>query len=384
MMTRDSMLVLGSAGRNVGKTEFACRLIARYAAIHTVVGVKITTVKERDGKCPRGGEGCGVCTSLQGNYAITEEVDGPVGKDTTRMLEAGAHKVYWLRVLKEHLEEGVANLLEIIPEEAVIVCESNSLRQVLTPGMFLVVREKGSDAIKASCKDVIRFADRVFEFDGTDWDFFPEQCIFSNGQWQSSPRVGAVILAGGKSRRMGQDKSMMLFNGVPMIQHIAGQLKPWFSEIMIGANDAEKYAFLGLPVVHDEVAGQGPLMGILSCVAQSPCELVFVTGCDIPHMQLEFVQHLISLAEGHDIVMPRWPDGRKEPLLALYRKSIVQPARAIIAAGGRRIIDLLEHLDVRFAEMPDADWYHNLNTRADFDAASHALADRKENSRAHI
>ncbi len=384
MMTRSNMLVLGSAGRNVGKTEFACRLIARYAAIQTVVGVKITTVKERDGKCPRGGEGCGVCTSLQGNYAITEEVDGPADKDTTRMLEAGAHKVYWLRVLQEHLAEGVASLLELLPENAVIVCESNSLRQVLIPGLFLVVREKGSDAIKASCKDVIQFADRVFEFDGTDWDFDPQQCVFSNGRWQAAPRVGAAILAGGKSRRMGQDKSMMRFNGVPMIQHIARQLLPWFSEIVIGANDAETYAFLGLPVVHDEEPGRGPLMGILSCVAQSPCELVFVTGCDIPHMQLEFVQQLIAQAEGHDIVMPAWPDGRKEPLFALYRKSIVQPARAIIAAGGRRIVDLLEHVDVHFAEMPDTDWYRNLNTRADFDAASHALTEREETSHAHI
>ena len=375
-MRRNNMLVLGSAGRNVGKTEFACRLIARYAAIHTVVAIKITTIKERDGQCPRGGEGCGVCSSLQGNYAITEETDGPVGKDTTRMLKAGAHKVYWLRVLKEALAEGVSTLLKRIPNNALIVCESNSLRQVLIPGMFLVVREKGSDTIKETCNDVIEFADHVFEFDGADWDLFPEQCIFSNGEWTSSPRVGAAILAGGKSRRMGQDKSMMLFNEVPMIQHIAEQLKPWFSEIVIGANDDEKYAFLELPIVHDEAADKGPLMGILSCVAQSPCELVFVTGCDIPHMQLEFVQHLISQAEGHDIVMPAWPDGRKEPLFALYRKSIVQPAREIIASGGRRIVELLEHLDVHSVEMPDADWYHNLNTRADFDAATQVLAAR--------
>lgn len=378
MITKKNMLVLGSADRNVGKTEFACRLIARYTTIQPVVAIKITTVKERDGKCPRGGEGCGVCTSLQGNYAITEEVSGPEGKDTTRMLEAGAHKVYWLRVLKEHLAEGVSSLLEMIPENAMIVCESNSLRQVLTPGVFLVIREKGSEAIKASCKEVIQFADHVFDFDGANWDISPDQCIFDNGQWKVSSPVSAAILAGGKSRRMHQDKSMMRFRDVPMIQHVVDQLSPWFHDIMIGANDTEKYAFLGLPIVQDEEPDKGPLMGILSCVAQAPSELVFVTGCDIPFISPAFIQHLIAQAADHDIVMPVGSDGRKEPLLALYRKSILKPARSIIAQGGRRIVDLLDHLDVCFTEMPDADWYYNLNTQEDVDAARQAITEKEE------
>ena len=183
MITDSNILMIGSAGRNVGKTEFACRLISRYAETRPVVGVKVTTVKERDGKCPRGGDGCGVCTSLKGNYAITRESNGPPGKDTTRMFEAGAHVVYWLRVLKEHLAEGISELLELIPQDAPVVCESNSLRLVLKPGLFLIVREKNSAVMKQSCERVFHFADRVLDFDGAGWDLNPEQCHFGSDGW---------------------------------------------------------------------------------------------------------------------------------------------------------------------------------------------------------
>jgi len=376
MIIRRNMLVLGSTGRNVGKTEFACRLITRYAATHAVVGIKITTIKERDGRCPRGGKGCGVCSSLQGNYCITEEHEGPANKDTVRMLSAGAHKVYWLRVLKEHLAEGIAELLDLIPVDALVIAESNSSRLVLKPGLFLVVRERGSTTVKASCQDVIHLADKVFDFDGADWDVSPTQCLYTAGRWHWVPPISAAILAGGKSSRMGQDKSMMSFQGQPMIQHIANQLHPLFASLSIGANDAERYAFLKLPVVPDEALDKGPLMGILSCVAHAPTDLVFVIGCDIPQIQRDLIAQLITLAPGYDIVMPRNAEGRHEPLFALYRQTIVDPARAIIARGGRRIVELFDPVKVRFVDMPDTGWYHNLNTMADFNAAEQAQTGR--------
>ena len=166
----------------------------------------------------------------------------------------------------------------------------------------------------------------------------------------------------------------MQFSGVPMIQHIAAQLRTQFASVVVGANDAEKYRFLDLPVIADEEIGKGPLMGILSCVARSPHEWVFVTGCDIPHIQQEFVEQMIRVAGNHDIVMPTQTDGRQEPLFALYRKSVVEPARAIVKAGGRRIVELFDHVDAHFVEMPAAGWYYNVNERSDFEQASRALA----------
>ncbi len=186
MIEMPNMITIGAADRNVGKTEFACELIHRYARTETVVGVKITTIKEKDRKCPRGGDGCGVCSSLIGNYIITEERDGPPAKDTVRMLSAGAEKVFWLRVLREHLEEGMKKLLEQIPENTCIICESNSVRTVAKPGLFIVIKEQGSETIKQSCKNVIECADQLITFNSQGWDVSPTQINYKNGQWSCS------------------------------------------------------------------------------------------------------------------------------------------------------------------------------------------------------
>ena len=82
MLELPGMLMIGAAGRNVGKTELACSIIRSAAAQNEVTGVKVTTIADEKGRCPRGGKGCGVCSSLKGDWCITEETDGPADKDT--------------------------------------------------------------------------------------------------------------------------------------------------------------------------------------------------------------------------------------------------------------------------------------------------------------
>jgi len=138
-----NILVIGSAGRNSGKTEFACELIRKYRSLERVIGVKITTIDE-DRPCPRGGDSCGVCEFFTGKYSITEERDGP---------------------------------------SACIICESNSSRQVLEPGFFIVMKEKNSRVIKKTCSDVLKYADKVVTFHGSGWDMSPEDVTFAKGKW---------------------------------------------------------------------------------------------------------------------------------------------------------------------------------------------------------
>ncbi len=336
-----NMLMIGSTGRNVGKTEFACRLIARLAPSLPVIGLKITTIRERGGACPRGGEGCGVCGALKGDFCISEELARDTGKDTSRLLKAGATRVFWLRAQKECLAEGFAALLQHLPAGAPIVCESNAAREFIRPGAFLVVRESPHKAIKPSCREVIELADRVFDFHGDGWDFQPDQCHFTQGRWFLPFDAAAAILAGGQSRRMGQDKSLLPINDQPMIACIAAQLRPLFPELLVSSNDPEHHAFLGLPLVADGESGQGPLRGILSCLEACQHELLFVTACDMPQLPLAYIAELLELAQSHDVVIPVDADGRHEPLFAVYRKTLVPRARQILAAGGRRIIELL-------------------------------------------
>jgi len=359
------MLMIGSTGRNVGKTTFACEVIRRHAKKHQVIGIKITTIQTRDGSCPHGGQGCGVCGTLKTGFSITREQLSGNEKDTTRLLLAGAEKVFWLRVMRGHMEEGLRSLLAEIPGNAMVVCESNSARTVIEPGVFLMIQETGSTDIKPSCDAVLKYADRRVMSLGNGWDFQPDRLAVAGNRWVIRPNATAIILAGGESRRMGQDKSLLPINGRPLISHIADQLH-YFPERLVSSNDPEKFAFLQLPVIPDREPGQGPLMGILSCVSRATHDLCFVTGCDIPTLDPGFIMHLLALASDNDIVMPRHADGRMEPLLAAYRKSIIPAAEAGLHSGNGRITAIFGQLRVCFIAMDESGWYHNLNTMNDF------------------
>jgi len=356
--------MIGAADRNVGKTFLACELIRRQSP--APVAVKVTTIQNEAEECPRGGDGCGGCGSFIGNYSLTQIHDGPPNKDTTRLLEAGASKVFWLRVRDTHLAEGVAAALEQIPVGQASIWESNSARRVVKPAIFLVLREQGSDRIKDTCAAVLDHADRILDFTGAGWGLEPGRIAFADGCWTLRQEAAAIVLAGGQSRRMGQDKNFLPFHGRPMIEHIVGQLTPWFDEVMIGANEPDKFAFLQRRVVSDREPGQGPLMGLLSCLAASRHELNFVTACDIPLQDPRFMMRMIQAAAGWDIVMPLSPEGRPEPLLAVYRKTVCAAAEQVLARGGRRVADLFDHVKVKNVPMTEAGWYRNLNTPEDY------------------
>jgi len=365
MIQLDRMLMIGSAGANVGKTELACAIIRKFGKSTPITGIKVTTIEAKDGQCPRGGEGCGVCSSLDGDFYITEESSKSSGKDTARLLAAGARKVFWLRVMKTHLKEGITSLLDVVGREEVLVCESNSLREVVEPGLFLILRGRDSKAWKSSARNVKRYADRIVVGDGRGFDFDIDRVKLADGKWTMPERATAIIMAGGDSQRMGTDKSMLTIKDKSMIETICEQLRGTFGQILISANNVEKYAFLDLPIIKDKMPGQGPLKGIASAVAASENEVNFVTACDIPHIEMSFVRRMLVEAEGYDIVIPADKDGRSEPLFAVYNKSALKPINEVLREGGRKISDVFARCRVKYVEL-ERD-IANLNTRAEYE-----------------
>ncbi len=366
MIKKPNFLIIGSTGRNTGKTEFVCSLIAKYSATQPVIGLKVTTINKKEGKCPRGGEGCGVCGSLTGDYEIIKETSLKGDKDTSRMLVAGAHEVFWLKVSSTALDKGLEALLKVVPEDMPVICESNGLRNVLEPGLFLVIKNLKDSTIKPNCARVIRFATRIIEFDNLSWNFQPDRVILKNSRWIIRNPATAIVLAGGKSSRMGEDKSMLPINGKPLIAHIVDQLKDSFDEIIIGANDPEKYSFLNLPVIHDLEKDRGPLMGIYSCLRASGNERNFTTACDIPTMNIELINNMLQIAEDVDIVMPVGKENHYEPLFSVYNKSVIPIAETVLNNNCRRIIDLLNFAKTRFIDFDNSNWYENLNHKVDY------------------
>lgn len=176
------MLLIGSSGRNIGKTHLATSIIRRNRSFTDIIGLKITTIQEKAKTCPHGNEDCSVCSEIEGNYLIREEKDESLEKDTSLLLKAGAKKVYWLIVLEDSLEEGARALLDIIPVDSVIVAESNRFRLAVQPGVFLMLINP-QKKIKESANRVQKFADLIIETDGKKFDYDTDKIGYSQDRW---------------------------------------------------------------------------------------------------------------------------------------------------------------------------------------------------------
>jgi molybdopterin-guanine dinucleotide biosynthesis protein A len=181
-----------------------------------------------------------------------------------------------------------------------------------------------------------------------------------------SDSVSAIILAGGQNRRMLREKALLPVNGRTLIETVIAQIGPFFSEIIISAIAKEKFAFLNLPFIEDEMPGQGPLMAIMSALRVSAHAVNFILACDIPFIHIPFLQEILSLAQAHDIVVPRYRDGKFEPLFAAYNRGIIPVIEKQIKRGDLKISSLFPVCRTKFVTMDEQKWFRNLNTMKEY------------------
>lgn len=176
----------------------------------------------------------------------------------------------------------------------------------------------------------------------------------------------AIILAGGKSNRMGYPKGLLEVNNKPIIEILVDSIKPHFSEIIISANQKSSYEFLNLLVVEDEYKDQGPLMGVYSCLKSSSNDVNFVFTSDIPVIDIDCVNELLSYSNDFEVVIPT-NQGFLEPLFAVYSKSTIPYMEEVFKTKSRRIISILEFSKTKFVKTDMHKWYNNINTRIDYE-----------------
>jgi molybdopterin-guanine dinucleotide biosynthesis protein A len=166
---------------------------------------------------------------------------------------------------------------------------------------------------------------------------------------------------------MGEDKSLIRIGGRTILELLAVQLQPLAEEVLISSNDPANHGFLGLALVPDERPDCGPIMGILSGLMAAHHEKVFFTPCDLPSLPVDFIQELLERSQSADLVMALDAQGRYEPLLAVYSRSLIPRIRALVTAGERRIVSILGLPGVKadFVSLAGQDWYRNLNSPED-------------------
>ena len=182
----------------------------------------------------------------------------------------------------------------------------------------------------------------------------------------------AIVLAGGKSRRMGRPKAMLPFGGEPLIAQVIRRLAVLFPDIVVVAAPDQELPELSATLVRDEVAYQGPVGGI--CYGLRACHSAagFVTSCDVPFLSLPLVSYLTSRLPDHDVVVPYW-EGRFQPLHAVYRRSVLPLLEQQLQRGELRpvfLYDKVRTLKVEEDEIravdPDGSSFFNMNTPEDY------------------
>ena len=163
--------------------------------------------------------------------------------------------------------------------------------------------------------------------------------------------VSAAIMAGGKSKRMGQDKAWIELDGEPLIKRVADVLALVADEVIVVANDP-KYESLGLRVVRDRYPTGGALGGIATGVGAAANDTVLVAACDMPFLSADVWHLLLGHAGEADVIIPRI-GGEYETLHALYTKACVPQMARAIAENRLRVISFFDQVRVLVVEEPE-------------------------------
>jgi molybdopterin-guanine dinucleotide biosynthesis protein A/molybdopterin converting factor small subunit len=187
--------------------------------------------------------------------------------------------------------------------------------------------------------------------------------------------AAAVVLAGGRSSRMGQPKAMLRFAGEPLVSHLVRRLKTVFDGIVVVAAPGQELPAVPAKVVHDEVPYRGPVGGIYYGVTAAEATLSFVTSCDAPFLNLALISHIIAQAPGYDVVVPYWQE-RFQPLHAVYRASVLPFLREQLERNELRPISVYDKVRTRKISEeeirrfdPEGLSFLNMNTQAEYEAA---------------
>jgi len=189
-------------------------------------------------------------------------------------------------------------------------------------------------------------------------------------------KVTGFVLAGGLSSRMGENKSLMLFRGKPLVMYAIESLSPLVERVIVSSN-LPVYDFTGCNVWPDELPVQAPINGLYSCLKRSKTDWNFILTCDMPFAGSSLFTYLLEQAHGEeDAVIPVHGQGLEEPLCGLYNRSTLNVLEHQIQIEQYSIRKLLRSIRCQFVNIgPGQEFYNskmfsNLNSPADLDMHS--------------
>ena len=193
--------------------------------------------------------------------------------------------------------------------------------------------------------------------------------------------VTSIVLAGGRSSRLGREKLAEVIAGKSLIERAISSLSALSQEILIvisqkqARSSLSSYTYPKAKTVVDLYSQKGSLIGIYTGLMHSSNLLNLAVACDMPFLNLDLLRYMVKIAPGFDVVIPRIGD-QMEPLHAVYSKKCIGPMEDRIKQGNLRVTGFFDSVKVRYLGEEELDRFDperlsffNINTEADLKRA---------------
>ncbi|MFC1901690.1 molybdenum cofactor guanylyltransferase [Chloroflexota bacterium] len=191
--------------------------------------------------------------------------------------------------------------------------------------------------------------------------------------------TSCIILAGGKSLRLGHDKVLEKIGNESLLERVISRIDSISKDIIIVTAEERSFPQLAgrskVKTVSDILPGRGSLGGIYTGLVTSESFCNLVIACDMPFLNQPLLSYMIEVSDGFDFVLPR-VNNQFEPLHAVYTKNCIAPIEAILNRGRKVIIDLFDFVKVKYIEAEEVDRFDpqhlsffNINTSGNLELA---------------
>lgn len=185
-------------------------------------------------------------------------------------------------------------------------------------------------------------------------------------------KIGAVVLCGGKSSRMGREKALLEIKGKTFLQHILDQLQG-FEEILLSVSKTSPLYSVSCRTITDCFPDCGPMGGLQAALSDCHCEALLAVSCDLPFFDRALAELLLAqMTPQTDAVIPVTPDGRYHPACAVYRRTVEPTLVRYLEQGDYKLRHVLRELSVQYVSVsgPMAECLKNVNTPEEYLAIS--------------
>lgn len=201
--------------------------------------------------------------------------------------------------------------------------------------------------------------------------------LFFLSSWLMITGVTGILLAGGKSKRMGKDKRFILVGEKTLFERSCAVLRELFEEVCVVIAQDSPSLQAEVPVIRDLIPDCGSLGGLYTGLRWAKTQYIFLAACDMPFLNPDVIRYMVSVKEQADIVIGRWAS-RLQPTHAVYGRNCLPVIEEMMKLKNRKIHSMIDHLALRVRMI--AEWeleqidrngrsMFNINTPSDLEQA---------------